>query len=87
MAGGRRRGGQPGNLNALMHGFYSKQFQEGEIRDLGKAKGFREKIGMMQVVTRRLLKMARGCRDVGEFINELGACGSDSTRVAGLIFH
>jgi hypothetical protein len=68
-------------------GFYSKQFQEGEIADLGKAEGFKEEIGMMQVVTRRLLKMARGCRDMGELINELGACGSDSTRLAGFIFH
>jgi hypothetical protein len=68
-------------------GFYSKQVQEGEIADLGKAEGFKEEIGMMQVVTRRLLKMARGCRDMGELINELGACGLDSTRQAGFIFH
>lgn len=68
-------------------GFYSKQFQEGEIADLGKAEGFKEEIGMMQVVTRRLLKMARGCRDMGELINELGAFGLDSTRLAGFIYH
>lgn len=30
----RRRGAQPGNLNALKHGFYSKQFEPAEIQDL-----------------------------------------------------
>ena len=30
----RKRGGQPGNLNALKHGFYSRLFREPEIADL-----------------------------------------------------
>jgi uncharacterized protein YjcR len=47
VAAGRRQGGQQGNLNALKHGFYSKQFQEGEIADLEKAEGLKEEIGMM----------------------------------------
>jgi hypothetical protein len=87
VAAGRRQGGQQGNLNALKHGFYSKQLQQGEIRDLEKAEGLKEEIGMMQVVTRRLLKMARGSRDMGELINVLGALGLASTRLAGFIFH
>ena len=37
MVGGRKRGGQTGNLNALKHGFYSKHFLKGEIMDLVKA--------------------------------------------------
>jgi hypothetical protein len=79
MAGGRKRGGQPGNLNALKHGFYSKQFKKGEVLDL------EEEIGMMRVVTRRLLKLARGCIDMKELINVLGALGLASSRVAGLM--
>jgi len=47
VAAGRRQGGQQGNLNALKHGFYSMQFQEGEIADLEKAEGLKEEIGMM----------------------------------------
>lgn len=81
----RKRGGQPGNLNALKSGFYSKQFQMGEILDLEEAGDLQEEIGMMRVVTRRLLKLARGCKDLGELINVLGALGLASTRVAGLM--
>ena len=40
---------------------------------------------MMRVVTRRLLNMARGCKDMGELVNVLGALGLASTRVAGLM--
>ena len=83
--GNRKRGGQPGNLNALKHGFYSKQFQKRELLDLEEAGNLQEEIGMMRVVTRRLLEMARGCKDMGELINVLGALGLASTRVAGLM--
>ena len=85
MSTGRRRGGQPGNLNALKHGFYSKHFQKAELKDLGQAQDLQEEIAMMRVVTRRLLKMARGCKVMGELINVLGALGLASTRVAGLM--
>jgi hypothetical protein len=40
---------------------------------------------MMMVVTRRLLKMARGCKDLGELMNLLGALGLALTRVAELM--
>ena len=30
----KQRGGQPGNLNALKHGFYSEQFKTTEIEDI-----------------------------------------------------
>jgi hypothetical protein len=61
MAGGRMRGGQSGNLNASKHGLYSKQFKKGERLDLEKAGNLQEEIGMMRLVTRRLLKLVRGC--------------------------
>ena len=85
MTGGRQKGGQPGNLNALKHGFYSKHFLKGEILDLEKADDLQEEIKMMRVVTRRLLKMARSCKDTGEMVTVLGALGLASTRVAGLM--
>ncbi len=82
MTGGRRKGGQPGNLNALKHGFYSKHFLKGEIMDLEEADDLQEEIGMMRVVTRRLLKMARSCKDTGEMVNVLGALGLAAGRLA-----
>ncbi len=33
MAGSKRRGGQPGNVNAVKHGFYSRRFHEIEAAD------------------------------------------------------
>ena len=53
--------------------------------DLVKAEDLQEEIGMMRVVTRRLLKMARTCKDTGEMVTVLGALGLASTRVAGLM--
>ena len=81
----RQRGGQPGNLNALKHGFYSKHFQKSELKDLEEVGDLQEEIGMMRVVTRRLLDAARECSDIGELINLLNTLGLASTRVAGLM--
>ena len=83
--GKRKRGGQPRNLNALKHGFYSNQFQKSELTDLENAGDLDEEIGMMRVVTRRLLEMARGCKDMKELIGVLNTLGLASTRVAGLM--
>jgi len=89
----RTRGGQSGNLNALKHGFYSKHFLKAELQDLDEARDLQEEISMLRVVTRRLLKMAFGCKDMGELINVLGALGlaffrlrsRQAMRVAGLM--
>ncbi len=85
MAGGRKRGGQLGNLNAFKHGLYSKQFQKRELLDLEEAGNLQEEIGMMRLVTRRLLVLARGCKEMGELISVLNTLGLASTRVAGLM--
>ncbi len=53
--------------------------------DLEEADDLQEEIRMMRVVTRRLLKMARTCKDTGEMVNVLGALGLASTRLAGLM--
>jgi hypothetical protein len=55
------------------------------LTDLEAAGNLQEEIVMMRVVTRRLLEMARGCKDMGELINVLSALGFASTRVAGLM--
>ena len=85
MVGGRKRGGQPGNLNALKHGFYSKHFLKGEVLEVEEAGNLQEEIKMMRVVIRRLLKIARACKDIGELANVLNTLGLASTRVAGLM--
>jgi hypothetical protein len=63
--------GKPGNLNALKYGFYSKQFQKGESMDLEEAGDLQEKIGIMRVVTKGLLKMARVRKDMRQLVNPM----------------
>ena len=53
--------------------------------DLEEAGNLQEEIGMMRVVTKRLLEMARGCKEMGELISVLNTLGLASTRVAGLM--
>ena len=83
--GTRKRGGQPGNLNALKHGFYSKHFQKSELKDLEEIGDLQEEIQMLRVVTRRLLQEAISCKDVGELSNLLNTLGLAATRLAGLM--
>ncbi len=76
---------QPGNLNALKHGFYSKHFQKSELTDVEEIGDLQEEIQMMRVVTRRLLQVARECADVTELSSLLNTLGLASTRLAGLM--
>jgi hypothetical protein len=34
-----KRGGRPGNTNAVRHGFYGRKFQDLEVEDFGQVKG------------------------------------------------
>ena len=86
---GEKRGpGAPhGNLNALKHGFYSRQFQEGELADLEEqfGGGLQDEIAMMKVVTRRVLELSYATDSVCEGIKLLGAMGLATTRLMGLM--
>jgi hypothetical protein len=83
----RKPGAQPGNLNALKHGFYSKHFRNAENADLDilLIEGLADEITMLRVVTRRVLELANGMDDLEAGINLLGALGLASTRLAGLL--
>ena len=84
---GRKRGGQPGNLNAFKHGFYSEGFKSGEIADLDAymAEGIQDEITMMRVITRRIFMLANGVGSIDEGIAMLGALGMASIRLASLL--
>jgi len=81
----RKRGGRPGNLNALKHGFYSKHFQKSGLKDVEEISDLREEIQLMRVVTRRLLEASLECKDMGDLSNLLNILGFAFTRVAGLM--
>ena len=55
-----RRGAQPGNNNALKHGFYSRKFRPQENIDLEAitATGLQDEIAMIRVAIRRLFEAA-----------------------------
>jgi hypothetical protein len=51
----RKRGGQPGNINALKHGFYSSHFTEAEAEDIAAVSpGLQDEISLLRVIIRRL---------------------------------
>ena len=52
----RKKGAQPGNTNALTHGFYSQFFAPGEITDLTSITAdLTDEIAMLRVIIRRLV--------------------------------
>jgi hypothetical protein len=83
----RKRGGQPGNNNALKHGFYSNTFRHGEILDLDAYidEGLDSEIALLRVVTRRLLQLANDIEDLDDMIKITGTVGICATRLASLL--
>ena len=51
----RRRGGQPGNTNAVKHGFYTKNFSPAECQGLEATQGvvLSDEIALLRVLIRR----------------------------------
>ena len=51
-------GGQRGNSNALRHGFYSRQFQELELKDLDQIVkgGMDDEVAMLRIAIRRVFE-------------------------------
>ena len=84
----RKRGGQPGNQNALKHGFYSPGFKPTEEMDLAELAGqvdLNDEITMLRVVMRRMFQQVGECEDPATWAAALGALGSAATRLAGLL--
>ncbi len=83
----RKRGGQPGNLNAFRHGFYSRHFKENEIRDLDAfmEEGLSQEIILMRITAKRMMQLAEKVSDIDQQVNILGAVGLAATRLAGLL--
>jgi len=83
----RKRGGQPGNLNALKHGFYSKQFRTAEKTDLEEVAkpGLENEIDMLRVVTRRLFEEAGECKDSQELATIVNTLSAATARLGNLL--
>jgi hypothetical protein len=66
----RSRGGQPGNRNALKHGFYAASFPSAEVRDLENTTftGLSEEIALLRVYIRRVIERSRGVEDLAQVL-------------------
>ncbi len=84
----RKSGGQPGNLNAFKHGFYSRRFRAVEIADLGTvlADSVDDEIALLRVVTRRLFELAENeAETLDDWQSITSTLGASATRISGLI--
>lgn len=83
----RRRGAQPGNMNALKHGFYAALFRPAELSDLETMleTGLAGEAAMLRVMTRRVLALAGGVEDLDEAVRVLRALGVACARLAALL--
>jgi hypothetical protein len=82
----RKRGAQPGNTNALKHGFYAKHQRSGEVLDLAGVEGLQDEIGMYRILLRRLFEYADQPEMTLEgWMDILESAGLGFTRLSGLI--
>ena len=88
MAEKRTRGAQPGNTNALKHGFYSRTFRNLEESDLDfLSEGLSDEIAMVRVALRRFFDLFQNesSDDLVSWSVALGTLGMTSTRLASLL--
>ncbi len=87
--GNRKRGGQPGNTNALKHGFYTKQFSLNERRGLQEIEGvfLSDEIGLLRVLIRRFAEQIKGSQGVSlnESAQHLAVISEAMLRLASLL--
>jgi hypothetical protein len=83
----RRPGGQPGNSNALKHGFYARHFKPHDFQDLESAlrAGIQDEVAMLRVATRRLLALVEQDQDPEKAANALNVLGLAAIRIANLL--
>jgi hypothetical protein len=83
----RKRGAQPGNLNAFKHGFYSKRsipIDDKDREDILSA-NLDHEITMLRTATLRTFQLANQVDDIDQAIKTLGALGLASIRTSRLL--
>ena len=87
--GSKKRGGQPGNTNALKHGFYTKNFSLTERRSLQAIEGvvLSDEIGLLRVLIRRFAEQIKGSQGVSlnETCQHLSVISEAMVRLASLL--
>jgi uncharacterized phage infection (PIP) family protein YhgE len=80
----RKRGAQPGNINALKHGFYSRYFTQNEHNDLEGQPALDSEIDMLRVAIQRLFSRTAEA-DEKTLTNSLNALARASASLARII--
>lgn len=83
----RKRGAQPGNKNALKHGFYSGRFKKIELDDLDVVNaGVQDEIALLRISIRRLFEhVTDEGVDVETWINYLNSISAALARLSILL--
>ena len=84
----RKPGGQPGNVNAWKHGFYSRRFKALELCDLDTIlrNNLDDEIALLRVMIRRVFEIAdSNAETLDDWQSALSTLGAASTRLAGLV--
>lgn len=84
----RKSGGQPGNVNAFKHGFYSRRFRALEIADLDTilTDSLDDEIALVRVIIRRVFEFADSdAESLEEWQTALSSLGAAASRLAGLL--
>ena len=85
----RNRGGQPGNTNALKHGFYTKNFSPAECRDLQaiNADVLSDEIALLRVLIKRFADQIQASQGIAlpESAHYLAVVSEAMVRLASLL--
>lgn len=81
---GKPKGGQPGNTNAMIHGFYSEQFRKAELNDLNNLDltNIESEINLLRVFMRRTFVLAEDVEDLGTAISTLYALAMAASKIS-----
>ena len=80
----RKRGGQPGNINAIKHGRYAHIVPPEELPHI-LSSNLNEEIRMLRSATRRVFELADQASDIDQAIKVLSALGLASIRMSRLL--
>ena len=83
----RKRGAQPGNLNAFQHGYYSKIFKPLDSDDIERilSTSLEDEIAMLRSATLKTFELVDDTDDINQSIKALGALGLASIRTSRLL--
>ena len=83
----RKPGGQPGNSNALKHGFYAGQPLPAEVvpAQVDEVQGLHEEIAMLRIFMRRVMLQSDHPMDHRELLDTMRALSLASLSIARLL--